>query len=48
MALALGLPKREVLSATLEEHVSLRALALGLPSREDLYVTLRSIFRLGC
>ena len=35
-ASALGLPSREVLYATLEEHVLLKALVLGLPAREVL------------
>ena len=46
-ALALGLPSREVLYVTLEEHVLMRALALGPPNREVLYVTLRSTFGSG-
>jgi len=46
-AFARGLPSREVLYVTLEEHGLLRALALGLPNREVLYVTLRSTFRSG-
>ena len=46
-ALALGLPSREVLYVTLEEHILLRALALGLANREVLYVTLRSTCRSG-
>ena len=46
-ALALGLPSREVLYVTREEHVWFRALALGLPNREVLSVTLRSTFRSG-
>ena len=35
-ALALGLPNREVLIMTPEEHGWFRALALGLPQREVL------------
>ena len=46
-ALALGLPSREVLFVTPEEHGLMRALALGLPDREVLYVTLRSTFGSG-